>query len=110
MAALSKELADERARLAKLEMELTEKEQAARQMAAQLAEKAKIEAAYQSLKDELLAYQTKARRLIAVTHLLKAQADEKEAARRMLALQLAAKEAQLEQMTRTLGWRLLSLY
>src|SRR5436853_48619 len=85
MAALSKELADERARLAKLEMELTEKEQAARQMAAQLAEKAKIEAAYQSLKDELLEYQTKARRLIAATHLLKAQADEKEAARRMLA-------------------------
>jgi GT2 family glycosyltransferase len=110
MAALSKALADERAGLPKLEMELAEKEQAARQMAAQLAEKAKIEVAYQSLKNELLEYQTKARRLIATNHLLKAQANEKEDARRMLALQLAAKEAQLERMTRTLGWRLLSLY
>jgi len=90
--------------------EQIEKARAAQQMAAHLAEKEKIEATSRSLMSELLEHQEKARRLIAANRLLKEQLNENEEARHMLALQLTVKAAQLERMTSTLGWRLLSLY
>lgn len=103
MAGLAKTAADDRARLAQLDMELIEKRQATVHLAAQLAEKEKGLAATQSLKSELLESHNKVRQLTAANRQLKAQLNEAEQARQRLA-------AQLERMTRTLGWRLLSLY
>lgn len=134
---LAKALEDERAASAIREIELTEKARAveqiekaratlqiekaheaerigkaraAEQLAAHLAEQKKLEAASQLLRSELLEQQENALRLSAANRLLKEQLNEKEEARNLLALQLTAKEAQLQRMTSTLGWRLLSLY